>query len=345
MSEKNQPYELQLALDIVLSYGWNATSFQIVNPGIALWFSAGGDAVVGYVEHYGVRVVAGAPVCAEERLAEVVLEFENDALVHNLRVCYFGAEHRLESLLHNSRKHSSLVLGAQPAWNPADWPDMLSRHTSLRAQLNRARNKGVRVRQWSQEQACDNPDLQRILEEWLDTRGLPPLHFLVEPQTLGRLFTRSLFVAERDDDVVGFLVASPVPLRNGFLIEQIVRSRNTPNGTVELMLDAALQRMIELGSSYVTLGLSPISRRAGVADSHTPPWLRSLLAFIRAYGRRFYNFDGLDAFKAKFRPQRWEPVYAIANEPHMSIRILYATAAAFAGESPLRTLARALVSR
>ena len=54
--------ELQLSLDLVLQYGWNATAYQIINPGIRRWFSSDQDAVIGYVEHYGVRVVAGAPV-------------------------------------------------------------------------------------------------------------------------------------------------------------------------------------------------------------------------------------------------------------------------------------------
>ena len=52
------------------------------------------------------------------------------------------------------------------------------------------------------------------LEQWIE-RGLPPLHFLVEPRTLERLADRKVFVAELKGEVVGFLVASPVPVRNG----------------------------------------------------------------------------------------------------------------------------------
>jgi len=40
------------------------TAYQILNPGIAYWFTAAGDAVVGYVEKCGVRIVAGAPMMA-----------------------------------------------------------------------------------------------------------------------------------------------------------------------------------------------------------------------------------------------------------------------------------------
>src|SRR5262245_18071737 len=80
---------LQRVRSLVKNFGWNATAYQIINPGISHWFSRGGDAVIGYVEHHGVRLVAGAPVCAGERLAEIVEEFEGDAALTKIKVCYF----------------------------------------------------------------------------------------------------------------------------------------------------------------------------------------------------------------------------------------------------------------
>ncbi|MBK5186768.1 MAG: hypothetical protein JJD97_00910, partial [Gemmatimonadaceae bacterium] len=54
--------DVDRARELVLRYGWNATAYQILNPGFALWFSGAGDAVIGYVRRSGVHVVAGAPV-------------------------------------------------------------------------------------------------------------------------------------------------------------------------------------------------------------------------------------------------------------------------------------------
>ena len=112
------------------------------------------------------------------------------------------------------------------------------------------------------------------------------------------------------------------------------RVRRLPNGTVELMIDAAMRSLADGGYEYATLGLAPLSARAGVRPCQHPWWLRLLLAWMRLHGRRFYNFDGLDAFKAKLRPARWEPVFAIANEPRPSARTLYAIAAAFSENRP-----------
>lgn len=333
---------LSHARELVLAYGWNATSYQIVNPGISFWFSRAGDAVIGYVERRHTRVVAGAPVCLPDRLRDVVTEFENECTDCSRRVCYFGAEERLESLLTGDRSHAMVLLGAQPSWNPANWAGIVGGKASLRAQLNRSRNKGITVTLMPSEEATENPELKRVLREWLATRGLPPMHFLVEPETLSRLLDRRVFVARsKSGEIVAFLVASPAPARHGWLIEQFVRGRKAPNGTVELLLDSAMRALAAEGYSYVTLGLAPLSRH-GLGSETNPVWLRYLLRWVRAHGRRFYNFEGLDNFKAKFQPERWEPVFAMVNEPRFSPGALYAIAAAFSDGSPIWTVARAL---
>ncbi|MDE3053805.1 MAG: DUF2156 domain-containing protein [Gemmatimonadota bacterium] len=334
--------EPERARALVLRHGWNATAYQILNPGIAHWYTASGDAVIGYAHHGGVYVVAGAPVCDSRRLAGVVAEFEREVRANGSHVCYFGAGARLEALLRDDPRRAVVLLGANPEWDPAAWAAIVARRPSLRAQLHRARNKGVVVSEWPAARAGGNAELWRCLREWGATRGLPPMGFLVEPRTLQRLDDRRVWVAQRDGRVVGFLVASPIPERRGWLVEQLIRGRGAANGTNELLLDAAMRGLAASGARYVTLGLSPLSRRSGVDDAANPAWLRWVLAWIRAHGRRFYDFDGLDAFKAKFRPERWEPVYAIADQRRALPRTLFAIAAAFSQGSPVWFVARAV---
>ena len=109
------------------------------------------------------------------------------------------------------------------------------------------------------------------------------------------------------------------------------------------MIESAIRAMAEEGSEYVTLGLSPLSRRAVISQEENPRWLRWLFSWAQAHGRRFYNFDGLDAFKTKFQPERWEPVFAIFNAPHFSPLALYAIAEAFTKGAPIKTIAGAML--
>ena len=331
----NESSEIARARDLILAYGWNSTSYQVINPGIRHWFSKNDEAVAGFVSCNRVRVVAGAPICAGEFLSEIADEFEKEAARENERVCYFCAEAKLELLFADSPDHAKFLLGAQPVWQPKNWSAIIETHQSLRAQLNRARNKKVTITEWAAEKAQNNPVLNDCIAQWLLPKGLPPLHFLVEPQTLSRLFDRRIFVAERAGTVIGFVLLSPIRRRNGWLFEQFVQTPAAPNGTVELMIDTAMRALAKDGCDYATLGLSPLSQRASTKPFRNPLWLRILLAWMRKHGQRFYNFNGLDAFKAKLQPEEWEPVFAISNEPSLSFRTLYAIASAFSENAPI----------
>lgn len=327
---------------LVLKHGWNATAYQILNPGFTLWFSNDRDAVIGYVCKSGTRVVGGAPICESARLRDVTREFVSDARAARHKVCFFGAGARLENALGVDGSWSAASLGAQPSWNAANWDGIIRRHASLRAQLHRARNKQVSVAVVRDPGRDQLIELRRCVSEWLATRGLPPLHFLVEPDTLALLDDRMLIVASQSGATVGFLVASPVPARNGWLIEQIVRGARAPNGTAELMIDCAMREMARRGATYATLGLCPLSRHSRFDERRMPPWLRLTLAWVRAHGSRFYNFDGLDAFKSKFAPEEWEDIVALADDREFPPRALWAIASAFTDGSPLVLIARAL---
>ncbi len=330
--------EWQQVRDLILHHGWNSTCYQLLNPGFQYWISKDGDAVVGYVEYAGTRIAAGSPVCAFERLPDVVDEFERDSAALGLHVCYFASEARLESVIAQRTGYAITQLGAQPVWNPKSLIEKMAAKSSLRGQLNRAFHKGLIVEEWSASKASGNPALKNVLDDWLSTRGLPSLHFLVEPETLSSLEDRRMFVALRGAEAVGFLNASPIPGRNGWLVEQFVRGRAAPNGTVELMLHRAAEVLAEEGYEYLTLGLSPLTNQAQTELPETSPTIKFLLRWARAHGKRFYDFAGLEFFKTKFEPEYWEPIYAISNEPKFSLRALYAIACAFTTGHPLRTV-------
>ena len=197
---------------------------------------------------------------------------------------------------------------------------------------------------WPTQHADTDPSLRRCLHKWLRHRGLPPLHYLVEPETLGSLGDRVVFLAAQLGHPVGNLVLSPIPARRGWLVEQIIRGNAAPNGTGTLLLDAAMHYAIDAGSTYLTLGLSPLSPH-GPASSPNTLWLRVLLGWLRAHGRRFCDFRGLGAFKSKYLPDRWDPITTIAKEPRPHPGTLYAIADAFSGEcSPVDLIGKAFLN-
>lgn len=346
--------ELARARALVLAHGWNSTSHQVLDPGMRRWFSRSGDAVVGYVSAAGVRVVAGAPVAPDGRLDAVADEFEADARRAGEAVCYFAAEERFVAAL-GARGHAEHLIGLQPTWEARSWGRRFDAKASLRAQRNRAVNKGVTV---AEEPAAAElgPELRACHAAWLRHKRLPRLRFLAhsdasraDPRVLR---DRRLFVARwggtRADGTTGrvaaYLSACPVPRRRGWLVEKVVRHPAAPNGTTELLIDAAL-RALAADADRLTLGLAPLATVAadgrapeGAAPVPTgdrpapdaaPRWLSRLEGVAVRRGRRLYDFAGLHAFKAKFDPDAWEPVYLLSTEARLTLRTLLAVAAAF----------------
>jgi phosphatidylglycerol lysyltransferase len=127
--------------------------------------------------------------------------------------------------------------------------------------------------------------------------------FLVELAPFDFPDERLFLVAEVDGVVVGFLAAAPIYARRGWLVENLLRAHDAPNGTAELMVDRAMRIAAASGSTMLTLGLAPL---AGP--------LPRRLRIARALSMPLYDFHGLHAFKAKLRPHGWEAIHVAA--PH-----------------------------
>ena len=326
---------------LVDRYGRASTVEQTLNPGLVRWRRD--DALVAYAPARrgpwggAVRIAAGEPVCPPGQAADVAAAFEADAAAGGAGVCWFGAERPFVDAL--GPDHGRLVVGAEPVWDPGRWEQIVSEHRSVRAQIHRARNKGVEAVLWD----GDTPPLRRVLDEWADRRGLPPLGFMTDPFVLDHLGRRRVIAAVRDGDVVGYLLMAPVPARDGRFVEWVVGGDRAPNGTAALLLDRAFRLAAAEGAAFVTLGLVPLSTHAPASQPAPPLYVRAGLAWMRAHARRFYNFDGLERFKAKFRPDAWEPVWLATTDARVTSGTLWAVAVAFSRErGPVGLVGRAL---
>lgn len=324
------------AKELVMQYGWDSSSYQILNEGMLYWFSKKGDAVVGYVTRGKVRVVAGTPICSKERLADVISEFESTGLP----TCYFGAEPYLTSILTQSLHHSMISIGSQAIWNPLHWPMILERKASLRGQINRARNKNVEIKEQIRTEALA-VEIRRCVSEWLNSRSCLKLHFLADPGSLLIGKDRRFFVAIQERKVVGVLVLSPIPMRNGWLIEHIIRGKGAPNGTSECLIDSVMTQLGKEKCKHLSFGLAPLFN-SQTCSVQRFDWIFNQ---IREKGQWAFNFKGLSQFKSKLEPEYWENMFVIANTPQFSIRYLYAIAGAFANQSPLLFILRSMLRK
>jgi phosphatidylglycerol lysyltransferase len=318
-------------LQVVLQHGWNSTAFQALESEFAYFFA--GDACVAYVDTGRAWVAAGAPIAAPAQLGPAALAFVAAARAAGRRACFVATEDRMRLATEGFLR--ALAIAEQPVWDPAAWTSTLAQHKSIRAQLRRAHNKGVRVRMVSTAELEGGPtraSIGAVVERWLATRESEPMGFLLRVDPFVFPEHRRCFVAERGGVMVAFAGVIPVPARGGWFIEDLVRDPSAPNGTSEALVDAVMRWAHDEGCRWLTLGASPLA--GSVAR-----WLR----VVRRGARLLYDFEGLHAFKAKLGPREWTPIYLSYPRGQSVLRSLTDTLTAFTGRGWLDFGVRALL--
>ena len=316
----------------MLRHGLSATSFQTVQAGFR-YFWCGPEACIAYVDTGGAWVAAGGPIAAPEARAAAVSAFLAAASSSRVRACFFAVEEPLRAASGEALRR--LGIGEQPVWDPRAWTAKLGAHRSLREQLRRARAKGVCTREATPSELQAGPvhdQIARVAERWLAARSMAPMAFLVHVAPFDFTAQRRTFIAEQRGRVLGFAGLIPVPARAGWFLQDLVRDPAAPNGTGEALVDAAMRWAAESRCSWLTLGLAPLS-------GPLPPFLLA----VRAATRLLYDFAGLRAYKAKFRPDSWQPVYLCYPSTQRQLRAIVDVLAAFASGGFLRFALRSLL--
>jgi len=320
---------------LLRTYGRNTCSSQALDLGLELWFDddTEGGACVAYADTGSAWIAAGDPIGPDDQADEVASRFCAAASRAGKRPRFFAIERAP-----TSPELDGTHIGSQPVWNPQGWAEILASKRSLREQLRRARAKGVAIRELKPGELASNLELRsavsKVTQRWRGSRSLAPMGFLVDIELEGAHPDRRYFIAERNGGAVGVLIALPVFARNGWFIEHALRDPDAPNGTVELLFDAAMSSFADAGMEYATFGLAPLKD----VQSKSLRW-------IRDHSRWFYDFSGLSRFKAKLEPHGWTPVYLAYPAGERGLSAVVDSLRAFARGSFARFLWATLAHR
>jgi phosphatidylglycerol lysyltransferase len=312
--------------------------------GLDVWHSPSGFGTFHYRDVKGYRVTAGLPRAASADLVAFHEEFASACRRENLKSLHFGMNESAQEFLpihpcgeSRARWH----VGDLPLFDLARWHEEAAIPVSIRAQTRRAQKHGVTVTHWPTK-SFDPTRLHELLgvrDAWLRAKPLPPLVFLTTPYLFKPWPETGVFVAERHGTIVGFLVGSCALFGTVFRIDAVARIPDAPNGTAELLVREAFRVASCRGMQRGTLGLAPLSQRSNVK---TKGWWGAVSWCARRYGRGVYSFAGLEAFKAKFEPDAWVPLYAVAPGRRFTPRDVLAVARVFVGGSIVRFVLRSM---
>ena len=293
-------------------YGYNAHSLVSIAPGAMTWTMPGIDGCIIYGEFGRVWLAAGDPLAKPEEIRALVKSFMTAA----------NKAKRIAALVPVTERFaregiqlglSAIKIGAAPYFDLRVWQPRGNAAKKMRAGVNQASRAGVRIESVVSFSKELRKETAELCLQWFKTRrAATTFGWLLALDPFLRADRKKLFTArDANGRLVGLLAASPIPARDGWYLEDVLRAPDAPRGTADLLVFETLQRLKAEGATMTTLGTAPLARE-GEDDisTHDHPTIERALGLASKRLSAFYNFEGLRRFKSKFVASRWERVCA-----------------------------------
>ena len=300
-------------------FGYNEHSFVSVSVQPEVWTDELNNGAVSYNESGRVWVVAGEPLGSQEDLPEITRRFLEYARVKKRIVAFVPSTEKFARSV-TSNNVRIVKVGASPYFDLQNWDPRGNSAKKLRLGINHGRKAGINVEEIQDITGQFRREADELVKCWAASR-LARVNFgwLFELVPFQNAKDRKYFAARNPEGkLVGLLSASPIPAREGWYLEDVLRCRYAPDGTSDLLVFEALKALAAQGAKLATLGTVPLSEKGANDVSTAHNFLvKRALKLSRRHLNSMYNFEGLGTFKSKFVPTWWESEYAIVSKGRM----------------------------
>jgi phosphatidylglycerol lysyltransferase len=215
-----------------------------------------------------------------------------------------------------------------PEWKPAG-----NRGKKVRAGVNQARKAGIVVERYDPLSNRDNrirAEIEELCQAWINTREVDALGWFLELDPFKLAEYKRYFLARAENGhLEGMLACCPIPARNGWYLEDLIRRPGADRGVSELLIAEALKSLAAEGAELATLATSPL---AGIEPEEPDvefKYFARLLRLMYEHLDAFYHFKTLHRFKAKFAPSFVEHDFVAIYPPRIRLRMALGVIGAF----------------
>ncbi|HPG88401.1 MAG TPA: phosphatidylglycerol lysyltransferase domain-containing protein, partial [Hyphomicrobium sp.] len=174
-------------------------------------------------------------------------------------------------------------------------------------------------------------ELREVSDAWLTTRGSAEKGFSLGFWTDDYILQQPIAVVRHEGRIVAFANLWKTDDKNEFAVDLMRHRPDAPSSVMDLMFTGLMLEAKAQGYRWFNLGMAPLS---GLPQHRLASrWSRVGRLFFR-HADRFYNFEGLRAFKSKFKPE-WRPKY-LAYPGGLTLAQVLIDIVALIAESPKR---------
>ncbi|MCX8025903.1 MAG: phosphatidylglycerol lysyltransferase domain-containing protein, partial [Thermanaerothrix sp.] len=311
LREPATPAERARAADIVARHGQTPLARLALLPDKAYLFTPGGS-VVAFTLKGRVALALGDPIGPSADFAEAIRAFQTFCARNDWMAAFYQTLPTTRAF-YEAAGLSVLTLGQEA---------LVDLHAfSLEGRANKEfRNVKNRFARLGHTATLVSPPLETSLlealravsDEWLSTRGMTELRFSLgwfDEDYLRQCPAMIIRTAEGRISAFASLILDLPP--GGVSVDLMRHRRATESGTMDFLFVSLLEWAKTAGYTVFDLGLSAL---VGVGEHSDDPAIERAMRYLYHSLTRFYNYQGLHAFKAKFHP-RWEPRYLVYPQP------------------------------
>ena len=306
--EPATPEERRRAKEIVEQYGRSSLARLTLLKDKSYYFSPSGRSVVAYVPKGRGAIALGDPIGPEEDRKEAIFGFQQFCQRNDWHPAFYQTlPDDLE--LYRSLGFRVLKIGEEAIADLKAFTTQGKAGKDWRAALNRMKKLGHEVKFYAPPISDQLLlELKALSDEWLKMTEGSEKQF-----SLGWFHEEYLrdceivVVQTAEGKISAFANVIPEYQLNEITIDLMRRRTEVEQGTMDFLFTSMFQHFKERGYDTFNLGLVALS---GVGEKPKSPHLERALHYLYNHLNQFYNFQGLYAFKEKFKPH-WEPRYFI----------------------------------
>ncbi|HUL80183.1 MAG TPA: phosphatidylglycerol lysyltransferase domain-containing protein [Vicinamibacteria bacterium] len=283
---------------------------------------AGGRGLVAYAVRGHVAFAAGDPLCPDDDLEGASREWLEHCRHNGWTPCVYEAAEEVLPVYHRLGLRS-LKMAEEAIVDLASFSLAGGRRAALRSMVHKVARMGLTVRRYDRARAPEaavDEALEEISEEWLSEKRLGEMGFSLGRFSLESLGGPFVFICLDGVRVVAFTTWRPYRGGRAALLDLMRRRRDTPSGTMDLLIARALEELGASGLEEASLANAPLANvgepRGGIERG---------VALLFENLNAFYGYKNLFQFKKKFAP-RWEGRYLVHPGRADLPRVAYALA-------------------
>lgn len=149
------------------------------------------------------------------------------------------------------------------------------------------------------------PDLKDVSDAWLAARDTREKGFSLGFWSDAYMLEHDIAVVRHAGRIVAFANIWKTSTRHEYSVDLMRHRPDAPAGIMDLLFIGLMDEAKAQGFRWFNLGMAPLS---GLPQHRLASHWSRLGAFFFRHADRLYNFEGLRAFKTKFKPE-WRPKY------------------------------------